>query len=336
MKFGRGFLPVVMVQMVMAAGGFALQPDVRAPSSAEPPAGKPAGEGVYTSADGLLDALEKADVGLRTLTADIRYDRVFEIAGDRQIRDGSLVYVDTRGGAQGAGEEKQAGGDKAGGRKFAIHIRSVQIGDRRDADDRWLIFDGEWFVERLDSLKQFTKRRVARPGEKFDPLRLGEGPFPLPIGQKKSDIVGRYDVALLPATQDLEPNDPDNAAAKKALDGFVADCYQLKLTPKQSIREGEELREIRLWYKPGAGEKGEPRLLPRMARTVNRAGDVTLVQLINVKVNEVVDEAVTSTATPEGDWKVQIDDLPREVGGGEPEAAEVPGREPSKAQTDRK
>ncbi|MBI1190580.1 MAG: hypothetical protein GC200_07895 [Tepidisphaera sp.] len=328
MKIGLVFLRVTVIQMVLAAQSFALQPDASAGKPAEPPAGAQAGEGVYTTADQLLEALEKADVGLRTLTADIRYDRVFEIAGDRQIRDGSLVFVDDRGEARDA---KGAEGEgAAGSRRFAIHIKSVQIGDRRDAEDRWLIFDGEWFVERLDAQKQFTKRRVARPGEHFDPLRLGEGPFPLPIGQKKSDIVSRYDVELLPATQDLKPNDPEDAAAQKALDGFVKGCYQLKLTPKESIRKGEELREIRLWYRAGSGAKGEATLLPRMARTVNRAGDVTLVQLINVKVNEPVDEGVTSTATPKGDWKVQIEDL---APAGEPQALEVPGREPSSAQT---
>lgn len=334
MKVVMACVQMAWVQMMWAPAGFAVQPEAGEAAAARPseaPAGAPAGDGVYTSAGQLLEALEKADVGIRTLTADIRYDKVFEIAGDRQIRDGSLVFVDDRREAGATTAEGQEAGEAGeGGRKFAIHIKSQQTGDRKEAKDQWLIFDGQWFVERLDAEKQFRKRRVARPGEKFDPLRLGQGPFPLPIGQKKSDILSRYDVELLPATKDLEPNDDGNEAAKRALDAFVEDCYQLKLVPKETIREGEELREIRLWYRSGAGAKGEPGLLPRMARTVNRAKDVTLVLLINVKVNGEVEAGAISTATPAGDWHVQIDDLPA---AGQPEGLEVPGREPVSDQT---
>ena len=40
---------------------------------------------------------------------------------------------------------------------------------------------GEWFVEKLGNDKQMFKRAIIAPGEKIDPLRIGEGPFPLPI-----------------------------------------------------------------------------------------------------------------------------------------------------------
>lgn len=318
----KAMLRIAALAMAAAGSPVSAQPRADLPGPASqtaPPAATPAS--AITTADQLLDALETADAGLHTLTADIRYDRVFEIAGDRQIRDGSLVYVDSRG------EDP----DETGGRKFAIHIRSVQIGDRKEGDDRQLIFDGEWFVERVDSQKLFTKRRTARPGEKFDPLRLGEGPFPLPIGQKKADIVKRYDVELLPAAEGLVSNDPDNAVAQKALEAFVNGCYQLKLTPKPDIIESEELKEIRLWYRPGTGAAGEPTQLPRMAGTINRAGDVTLVQLVNVKVNEPVDPASISTTPPKGDWHVQIDDLPA---AGAPDSLVVPGKKPSISQTE--
>ncbi|MFA6044251.1 MAG: hypothetical protein WC718_04655 [Phycisphaerales bacterium] len=327
-KFVLSVAGAASLQMAAAATGFAItrQPSAELPSETTQPAQtappvSPVKPGDITTADQLLDALETADAGLHTLTADIRYDRVFEIAGDRQIRDGSLVYVDTRGDAAGAP-------GAAGGRKFAIRIKSVQIGDRKDPEDRQLIFDGQWFVERVDSNKSFTKRRVARPGENFNPLRLGEGPFPLPIGQKKADILKRYDVDLFPATKDLVSNDPGNAAAQKSLEDFVKGCYQLKLTPKPTIIESEELKEIRLWYRPGTGN--EPTLLPRMARTINRAQDVTLVQLINVKLNQPIDPESISTTPPKGDWHVQIDDLPP---AGAPDSLVVPGKEPANPQT---
>ncbi len=309
---------LVLVALEMLAGLPAMQPSASQPAQTTLQA--PAAN--FTSAEQLLDALEEADADLRTLQSDIQYDRVFGIAGDRQIRQGGLVYVDPRPAGQ-ASTSKQ-------GRKFAIRITSVQIGERREQDDRQLIFDGEWFVERDNVRKLFQKRHVARPGDGFDPLKLGEGPFPLPIGQKKADILRRYEVALLTAGQDLEANDPGDEAAKASLEAFVKGSYQLKLTPKPEIIESEELKEIRLWYRPVVGPAGQTTLLPRMARTINRAADVTLVSLINVKTNQPVDADAISTMAPKEGWDVQIEELP---GAGQPGALIVPGAEPSKPQT---
>src|SRR5262245_30412700 len=52
--------------------------------------GAPAVPGRINTADDLLLALENADADLRSLSADLRYDRTFEIAGDRQVREGKL------------------------------------------------------------------------------------------------------------------------------------------------------------------------------------------------------------------------------------------------------
>ena len=44
---------------------------------------------------------------------------------------------------------------------------------------------GGWLIDRNYTRKIEVNRQVLRPGEKVNLLKLGEGPFPLPIGQKK-------------------------------------------------------------------------------------------------------------------------------------------------------
>ena len=74
------------------------------------------------------------------------------------------------------------------------------VADRRESIGQHYAFDGQWVVEKTPADKQFTKRQVVPPGEDFDPLRIGEGPFPVPVGQRKADILDRFDAEILPAT----------------------------------------------------------------------------------------------------------------------------------------
>lgn len=251
--------------------------------------GEAARPGEIATADDLLTALETADAGLNTLRAGIRYDRTFEIAGDRQVREGELYF------------QARREGDRAD-RKFAIRFNRLIVGERVRDEVKEFIFDGEWLVEKLPGEKPplFTKRQVVPPGERFDPLRIGEGPMPIPIGQRRADILSRYTAELVSADADL--SEPD-------LKAFVKDSYQLKLMPRPDRPDEDEFREIRLWYRRGVEAGGKPgMLLPRMARTINRSGDESVVQLINVQVNAPIPEAVMATQTPgaKDGWDVQV------------------------------
>jgi hypothetical protein len=236
------------------------------------PAQPPAASSEFKTADDLLNALETADQGLQSLTADVKYDRTFEIQGDRQIHLGRLWFVSDP--PKSAGDPPQ--------RKFAIHFDRVFIGPVQRTQDKTYIFDGQWMMEKDGESKFFQKKQVVGPGEHFDPLKVGEGPFVLPIGQRKGDILKRFNVELLPSGAGLDAakdaTEEDKQAAESAK-GDVEGAYQLKLTPRDGAKD-DDFSEVRLWYK--RGKQGE--LLPRMARTVNPAGDVSLVLLINVEV----------------------------------------------------
>jgi hypothetical protein len=220
----------------------------------------------------LLTELETADRGLHSLSADVVYDKTFALAGDRQVRFGSLYYQ----AADAATPDTP--------RRFAIVFTRVYIDTRMQDDPITYAFDGEWFIERHDKEKQVIKRQVVPPGEHFDPLRIGEGPLPIPIGQKRAEIEKVFTAALLPPEDGLAASagasDEETREAERLI-AEVEDTQQVRLIPREGTEQARDFREVRLWYKRDAGG----RLLPYMARTVSRDGNTAVVKLANVSVN---------------------------------------------------
>ena len=258
----------------------------------------------FGSAAELLDALERADDEIDTFRARIVYDRLFELQGDRHVRFGSLYFrVDA--------DPRAEGGRPV--RTFGVHFDTLVLDGAMREDRQAWIFDGEWVVEKRFAQKQYVARQLARPGQGLDPLRLGEGPLPLPIGQEREDILTRYEVELVGPSHGFGA---DDEAAAPYLE-TVAHCAQLVLTPRPAFAERDRFRSIRLWYE----RTPEGVLLPRLSRTVDRSGDVSFVQLTDVRVNEPLPEGVTALARPDDpEWDVQIERGRFAEGAGDEEA----------------
>lgn len=240
---------------------------------------RPAPGASFRNADELLVALEDADRGMSSLVAQVVYQKTLVTVGDTQTRSGRLYFVSDRAG-----------------RRFAIEFDTFVRGDGTiDNDPQLYIFDGQWLLDKRSRDKRFTKKQVVPPGQKFDPLKIGEGPFPIPVGQKRDDILARYNAELLAPEAGIDPKD------RKSLD-FVKGAYQLRLVPRPDRPDQDKFKEIRLWYRADAPDGG--RLLPRMARTVavgaepGEDGNTSVVRLVNVKVNTPVDPSVIDTSTP--------------------------------------
>lgn len=251
------------------------------PAAAHPPA--------FADAKALLIALEKADEGLDQLQAGVRYDVLEVDVDDRTIRMGDLFFDRVK--------------DEAGRpvRRFAVRFSKLMVGTSTRDDVRIHCFDGRWYAEKAPAEKKINRKEVAPPGELVDPLKIGEGPLPIPIGQKHEDILARYDADLRPVEDGLDAKDA-------SLKGFVGDCVQVRLVPTASYRDRDRFKEIRLWYGPeevGKDDAPTGRLLPRLARTVGRNGNITLVQLVNVRVNKraTIDPELMVTTAPAG-WDV--------------------------------
>jgi len=262
------------------------------PPAAQPVASRPAAaEPEFRTAEDLLAALETADRDLHTLSAEIRYTREFgSIEGNTQQEWTGVLHYNANltgdGPTQGPGDGGQA---RPARRGFAVLFDESILDNRRRKERRDFVFDGEWLVERLHGERQMIRRRVVPPGQVTDPLRIGEGPFPIPIGQKRDDILRRFDVALLP---------PDDGW-DQPLPAWLRESWQVRLVPKPGTDEAREFQEVRLWYQrmtpPGGGE---PRLLPRMARTKNFDGGAAEVLLTNLEPNQPIPPGVFDTAPP--------------------------------------
>jgi len=235
----------------------------------------------------LLDALEVAGKDIHVFSATLRYVKTFAIQGDTQTRDGRLIFVSRSEDMGGVGGEPT--------RRFGITFTRLIIGDRiEDAStgfEEHYIFDGQWLAEIYPREHQFIRRQVVRPGEDWDPLRIGQGPFPIPIQQKKADILAQFDAKLLPSTDGLDARN---------LIQIAKACYQLELTTRADV-DARDLRQVRIWY-------DKKTLLPRIARTITRADDQAFVLLSDLKTNsEVVFEASSLSTEPPADqagWNI--------------------------------
>jgi len=246
-------------------------------------------------ADALLARLETAREKIDTLRASLTYRRQFAIAGDTQIRVGDLYFDNDTTDADGR-------------TRFAVRFDTLVVGDRLERRDQLFVFDGEWLVEKESNDRRFAKRQVAPPGSTFDPLRIGEGPFPIPLGQKPEDIVERYTAELRPPTEGLDPEDGLHIYAEQGL-------VQLRLTPRPEYAETDDFTEIRLWY-----DARSEALLPKLARTETAVGDVSLVVVNDPRLNATLPEEVFDTSSPprsEG-WNVTVSPYRRSAPGRTP------------------
>ncbi|MEM1166565.1 MAG: hypothetical protein AAGI30_09790 [Planctomycetota bacterium] len=250
------------------------------------------------TAEDLLDALEAAGDDLDRLSANVVYQRFSALQGDLQTRLGTLYYEDN--GAPDVNSDGVA--DGPADRAFQVSFRQLIFGDAVRDVSRDFIFDGEWLVEKEITAdgKRFTKRRIAPPGTDFDPFRVGSRTLiPLPLGQRKADMLARYDTVLLGPHEEIgeiPEGDP--------LDG-LGNAHQLKLTPK-AVGDGgavdDRFSEIRLWYERGT-------LLPLATLAVHRNGDESVIRLAGTVKNEHVRPFVVNTEVPVGGgWIVRVEE----------------------------
>lgn len=230
---------------------------------------------IIDNVDALLEALERADEDLRDFTASIKYVKEDVLIGDTQERRGKIYFY-----------VKPETEDSKKIRQFAVHFESLMLGERKTEEIKDFIFDGRYLVERLPDQHQFFKREVVRAGEEFDPLSI-DGPFPLPIGQKKSELLKRFEAKLL--TADVE--------------GRLAGFYHMLLTVRDQS-DNDELEKIDLWYDPA-------NLLPAKAIIIEKTGDINTVELAKIELNAglVADLFSTETPDPAEGWKIEISRL---------------------------
>lgn len=269
---------------VLMIAGLSLQPPAAPQPAAEPlPAVTPE---VLPSVDSVLTKLETADKDLSSLSAAIRLIKrppAIE-GGGLHVRYGILKFTSTND-AKGRPQ-----------RRFAIDIDTVIIDGRARDDRQSFVFDGHHLLEKLPKQKTYVRRHIVGQDQKKDPLRIGEGPFPIPVGQRKDDLLARFNVSVVPSLESA----PDNVNLRRIL----FNCLQLKLIPKEGTDQAKAFAEIRLWYRSSD-------MLPLFALTQNTDGSSNEVFLDDIIKNPPIPDVAFDTKAPskaEG-WTGEEQDL---------------------------
>ena len=140
--------------------------------------------------DQILDALDARGKSMHEFTAKVGLKWGDPNVGDESERFGTILL-------------QRTSPDTA---RVRVQFDKIKVGQvTRDEKTEYLLED-RWLTDRDYRKKIETRREVLKPGQKMDLLKLGEGPFPLPIGQDKAEVHKQFDVSLMPAGKDDPPN----------------------------------------------------------------------------------------------------------------------------------
>jgi hypothetical protein len=169
-----------------------------------------------SSVDDVLDALDSRGRCLNHFTADVKLTEGDEATQLDSQRTGRVGY------------QKRPGNDR-------IRVTFDQKAEGRFNKPEKLeyLLDGGWLVDRDYRRSIEVKRQVLRPGEKINLLKLGEGPFPLPIGQPKQEVYKEFEVSK---------GDP-------ALEGPKG-APHVTLKPRGGTRLARKFHQIDVWVDP--------------------------------------------------------------------------------------
>lgn len=252
---------------------------------------------VFNSAEKLLDALEESIATLENFSANVNY-RKEDPFTSTEIRSGRIIFAqslpakdDDTTTTQPAKDADAAPSDQPAKRRFAITFEKETIGRQMRERNQRYVFDGAWLAEIDFDNKQFIKRQVVPPGQTFDPLKLGEGPFPLPIGQSRKEVLARFEAELtdFPREGFLQGRIPPSGIG-------------LKLTPRPGLEVARDFESIRIWY-------DRRNLLPIAVDALAPDGVRKIVLLFNIEKNGEIDEsllAVDPQLNEADGWAIDI------------------------------
>ena len=251
-----------------------------APALATAPAAR------FADADALLTAVERTSDSLRDFRANITLETTDDVTGDTERRLGQLVFVQEEG--------------KPATRRFAVVFEKFIDGSGRmdERPVRYIYADG-WLTEADFKQRTLVRRQLARAGEQYDPLKPGEGPVPLPIGQRRADVLARFDASLATA--------PDSTLLLKSARAMVG----VRLKPKPGMAD-RDLVEASVWYDAQS-------LVPVGVEAQRKSGR-TVVSLRDATMNGGIDaaqQALLSLAEKvTTGWRVDERPLPVAPGAG--------------------
>jgi outer membrane lipoprotein-sorting protein len=206
-----------------------------------------------SSINAWLDRLDARGQNLDNFAADLRLTETDNSTMLSTTRLGTVVF------------QRQKDGDA---RMKILFEKKIVAEDRPPLNEQieYVLKDG-WLIERDHRLKKQISRQVVRPGEKINLLKLGEGPFPLPIGQDKKQVHEQFEVKIIPPAKE----DPAGSAV------------HLQLAPKRSSQFERKFSSIDVWVD---GKTDMPIRIEAVDRngTTTRTTDLNHLK-VNIKLN---------------------------------------------------
>jgi hypothetical protein len=236
----------IMLISLGLAGCAAAQPATQpsAPASAPDEAANPA----RLSVDQILQRLEERGQTLQAFTADVSLTTSDTAFGTSDARRGKIWYQNAPGAT--------------------AHIRvmfdQLVRGGRIIPERVEYLLDPPWLTDRTYRTKTQVRRQVLQPGQQIDLLKLGEGPFPLPIGQPADEVKKQFKVEKI-------TDAPEDEAPK--------DSLHVRLTPQPQTRLAKKFAAIDVWVDLKS-------FMPVRIDTMNpQQTSVQTTELTNVKIN---------------------------------------------------
>ena len=205
--------------------------------------------GPDSSLDAVLDALNARGKDLKDFTADVALHTADNRTGEDSAQIGKVVYNAANGNSRIKVSFDKKETEAADGKRMSQKQRLDYV------------LEGGWLTDRDYQKKLEVRRQVLRPGQQMNLLKLGEGPFPLPIGQDKDEVKKQFDASKIPPAAD----DPKGT-------------IHLKLVPKSGTQFEKRFRQIDVFVDPKSS-------MPARIDTVEKAGTTRSTELTNLKLN---------------------------------------------------
>lgn len=259
-------------------------PSRAGPPTASQPASAPSFPGAATAAasapatsgdaavDSILDRLEVKGRAIQGLTAQIEYNDIrFEPVEDKITKHGELTFrrLDPNS-------------------KFLIVFNETIAGGVKSDRKEHYLFDGEWFTERSERAKTIIKRQIVPKGKRIDPFKIGKGPFPLPFGQRRAEMLDNFRIVRKPA----QPDDPPN-------------CDHLHCEPRPFSELAQKYKRVEMYI--------DRRLELPVRIEVERTADDNMIDVRFSRLNPDAAPAASRfqiDRPPGPDWDVREEPLP--------------------------
>ncbi len=254
---------------LLALAGVACGQAAPAPVNPTAPAAAPADGAAAGGVDAVLDQLDQRGQTLESFTADVALLERDDTTALESTRVGKVWY--------------QKLPDGSARMRVAFTDRLDAKNKRADPVD--FVLEGGRLIERQHAKKLEIRRQILRPGEKANLLKLGEGPFPMPIGQKKEEVKKQFDVTS------VKPDKEDPAGTSHVM-----------LRPREGTSLKRKINLIDVWM-------DQKTQMPVKVETLdNKETTVKSTTLTSVQINpKLKDEDFKLPAIDETQWNVTIE-----------------------------